>query len=73
MAEDQIFRAGVGGGQDKDIDVINALTNERSFAEEILIDILRHHLIGIITRHAAAHGGIASLSVARHFLRQPGL
>ncbi|VFS86800.1 Uncharacterised protein [Raoultella planticola] len=54
MAENQIFRAGVGCGLDKDIDVINPFTNERPFAEEILIDIRRHHRIGIITRYAAA-------------------
>ncbi len=39
MAEDQIFRAGVGGGLHKNINIVNPFAHERAFPKEILIDI----------------------------------
>ncbi|MNL21702.1 hypothetical protein D3C87_1430050 [compost metagenome] len=73
MAEDQVFRAGVVRGLHKNIDIVNAFPDKRSFVEQILIDIRRHHRIGIIPGDAAAHGGIAPLAVARHLFGEARL
>ena len=73
MAENQIFRAGVGRGLHKNVNIVNPFAHERSFPKKILIDIRRHHRIGIIARYAAAHGGVTSLTVAWYLLRKAGL
>ncbi len=73
MAENQIFRAGVSSGLHKDIDIINAFAHERSFPKEILIDIRRHHQVGVIARYAAAQGCVTPLTVAWYLLRKTGL
>jgi len=73
MAENQIFRAGIGSGLHKNVNIVNPFAHKRSFPKEILIDIRRHHRIGVITRYAAAQGGVTPLTVTWYLLRKTGL
>ncbi|MND98484.1 hypothetical protein D3C80_908390 [compost metagenome] len=67
VAQYQVRRAGAFQAVGEHVHVVNAFADKRAFAKQILIDVRGHQRIGVITRRAAAQGGITALAVAGDF------